>query len=76
MRAASALPAPGEVDLKDKVLRAGHVAGLLFLLAVLYLVIARNSINYPTSYLAALGVFGLVVLIFRYTRFLDDSLPR
>ena len=53
MRAASALPAPGEVDLKDKLLRAGHVAGLLFLLAVLYLVIARNSINYPTSYLAA-----------------------
>lgn len=70
---AAAMTGPGDVELRDKVLRAGHVAGLLFLLAVLYLVVARNGILYPASYLAALGIFGLVVLIFRYTRILDDS---
>ena len=73
MSPAKAPPATDQSELTDQVLRAGHVAGLLFLLAVLYLVIARSTIDYPGSYLAALGVFGLVVLVFRYTRLLDDS---
>ena len=62
------MPVPAEVDLKEMVLRAGYLAGLLFLLAVLYFVIARNDIDYPGSYLAALGVFVIKQLDDRVTQ--------